>query len=379
MLSHIKQPCRVMFIFSDVNSSPQLIAILEKFQKKKVEFRLILLSKSGTKLCNNLDSLGIAYSLCSISSKYRIPLVFLSILKSIISLNPQAVYASGQFATLVAMPAAFLARVPVRVFTRHHSNFHQYFDMRLGLLVDKISNRYATKIIAVSKIVEKILISVENVPRSKVRIIYNGIALSEFQNRVNNLDATVSSRLNPAETIRIGVIARITELKGIEYSATAFVKFLGEFPNSHLSLVGAKADSFNEVSRILLSVPESNYDFVEFDTDIPKFLDSLDMLVHVPIAADIESFGLVYMEALAFGVPSIFTLSGILSEIPQIEKYAQIVPHRDAEAIYLAMINFANNSMTSLERFPPQLMSQFGIEEMADLYFDEIYSSLSPH
>jgi len=379
MFSLIKLPCEVLFIFSDVNTSPQLIAILEKFKKRKIEFRLILLGKGGTELCNNLDSMEISYSLCSISSKYRIPLIFLSILKRIIVLHPQAVYASGQFASLIAMPAAFLARVRVRVFTRHHSNFHQYFDMRLGLIADKVTNRYATKIIAVSKIVEKILISEENVPRTKVRIIYNGIALNKFENRIDAFDTTDSFRLNPAKTIQIGVIARLTELKGIDYTATAFVKFLSIFPNSHLSIVGAKSDSFNEVSRILLSVPESSYDFVEFNTDIPKFLDSLDMLVHVPIAVDIESFGLVYMEALAFGVPSIFTLSGILSEIPQIEKYAQIVPYRDSEAIYLAMINFANNSMTQLESFPPQLMSQFGIEEMADLYFDEIYSSLSPH
>ena len=379
MFSLIKLPCEVLFIFSDVNASPQLIAILEKFKKRKIEFRLILLGKSGTKLCNNLDSMEISYSLCSISSKYRTPLVFLSILKRIIVLHPQAVYASGQFATLIAMPAAFLARVRVRVFTRHHSNFHQYFDMRLGLIADKVTNRFATKIIAVSKIVEKILISEENVPRTKVRIIYNGIALNKFENRIDAFDTTDSFRLNPAKTIQIGVIARLTELKGIDYTATAFVKFLSIFPNSHLSIVGAKSDSFNKVSRILLSVPESSYDFVEFNTDIPKFLDSLDMLVHVPIAVDIESFGLVYMEALAFGVPSIFTLSGILSEIPQIEKYAQIVPYRDSEAIYLAMINFANNSMTQLESFPPQLISQFGIEEMADLYFDEIYSSLSPH
>jgi glycosyltransferase involved in cell wall biosynthesis len=100
------------------------------------------------------------------------------------------------------------------------------------------------------------------------------------------------------------------------------------------------------------------------------------MLVHVPIAIDIESFGLVYMEALAFGVPSIFTLSGILNEIPQVEKYAQIVPYMDSEAIYLAMIKFASNSLSSMDRFPLHLMSQFGIEEMADLYFDEICTDL---
>ena len=379
MVSFIKQPCTVLFIFSDAYSSPQLVAILESFLKQRVDFRLILLSKGGSKLCKNLDSLGISYSLRPISSKIRIPLVFLSILKSTIFSHPQAVYASGQFASLVAMPAAFLARTPIRVFTRHHSNFHQYYNMRLGLLADKITNKFATKIIAVSKIVEDILISKENAPQSKVKVIYNGIALTEFQNRADNLGANSDSQLNPAKPIQIGVIARLTELKGIEYTAAAFVKFLGDFPNSHLSLVGAKADSFCEVSRILSSVPSSNYDFIDFNSDIPSFFQSLDILVHVPIAIDIESFGLVYMEALAFGVPSIFTLSGILNELPQVEKYAQIVPYMDSEAIYLAMIKFASNSLSSMDQFPLHLMSQFGIEEMADLYFDEICTDLVFH
>jgi hypothetical protein len=48
----------------------------------------------------------------------------------------------------------------------------------------------------------------------------------------------------------------------------------------------------------------------------------------------------------------------------------------DSEAIYLAMIKFASNSLSSMDRFPLHLMSQFGIEEMADLYFDEICTDL---
>lgn len=377
MRNNLKPPCSVLFVFSDVNNSPQLVAILQKFGKEKVAFELIILGKGQSKLCVDLDLLGISYSLSTLSTKYVIPFRFLSILKRIVFLRPQALYASGQFATLIGMPAAFMARVPTRVFTRHHSNFHYYYNMKLGILADKIANRFATTIIAVSKIVEEILLSRENVPESKVKIIYNGIELDQFRKKPSGFETKMRLNSNSNGSMEIGVISRLTQLKGVTYVAEAFVKCLKAFPNAHLSLVGAKADSYPDVSRILSNSPTSSYDFVEFNSDIPKFLKSLNVLVHVPIAVDIESFGLVYVESLAAGVPSIFTVSGVLNEIPNIQEYAQIVPYMDSESIYQAMMNVLTGSMKPKDLFPQQSLSQFEIGVMADLYFSQISSGLS--
>lgn len=377
MTTNLKPHYTILFILSDVNNSPQLIAILQKFRREMVDFKLIILGVGHSKLCDDLHSLEIPYSLSAITSKYGIPGRFLFVLTKMIFLKPEVVYASGQFATLVGMSASFLARVPIRVFTRHHSNFHHYYNMKLGVIADRISNLFATKIIAVSKIVESILLSQEGVRKSKVKIIYNGIALNKFQNKVNNLDRTIGVPSKSTSTAQIGVISRLTELKGVTYTAEAFVKYLKLFPDAHLSLVGVRADSFSEVSTILSHIPSSSYNFVDFNQDIPQFLKSLDVLVHVPIAIDIESFGLVYLEALAVGVPSIFTLSGILNEIPHVEDYVQIVPYMNSEAIYLAMTEILNYRMTQKNRLPEQWLDRFDIEVMADLYFEEIFSSLS--
>jgi len=377
MASNLKTPHSVLFIFSDVNNSPQLISILQKFRTEKVDFKLIILGFGHNKLCDDLNSLEISYSLSTITSKYGIPGRFLFVLKKMIFLRPRVVYASGQFATLVGMSASFLARVPIRVFTRHHSNLHHYYNMRQGVIVDSISNLFATKIIAVSKVVEDILLLQEGVRKSKVKIIYNGIALNKFRNKVSDLDGAIGVLSKSTSTAQIGVISRLTELKGVAYTAEAFVKCLRFFPDAHLSLVGARADSFSEVSKILSGVPSSSYDFVDFNDDIPQFLKSLDVLVHVPVAIDIESFGLVYIESLAIGVPSIFTLSGILNEIPHVHDYAQIVPYMNSEAIYLAMTELLNHRMTQKNRLPQDWLERFDIEVMADLYFKEIFSSLS--
>jgi glycosyltransferase involved in cell wall biosynthesis len=59
--------------------------------------------------------------------------------------------------------------------------------------------------------------------------------------------------------------------------------------------------------------------------------------VHGPIDARSEAFGQTYVEALAAGVPSVFTLSGVAPEFIRNEHNALVVPFRDAESIYRAI------------------------------------------
>lgn len=365
---------KTLFVFSDVDKSPQLIAILRKFRQNGAEFDVILLGKARNTLCAGLDSLEIPYTLLAISSKSRIPSGFFILLSRILFLSPKAVYASGQFATFIGISSAYLARVPVRVFTRHHSDLHHYYSMKHGIIVDKISNLLATKIIAVSNTVKQILILQEKASSSKIKVIYNGIALENFQRTSQTHNRSIIGRASPSDNINIGVVARLTELKGIKYTALAFVKLLKVFPNAHLSLVGARADSYLEVSRILSDVDPSKYIFLESHPDIPGFLNSLDILIHVPIAVNIESFGLVYIESLAVGISSIFTVSGILNELLDKEKYMQLVPYKDSQAIYLAIMKILRGPPNQYAKIPKEWIDQFNLENMADLYYREIYA-----
>ena len=366
---------RAMLIFSDVDDSPQLIAILKKLQQEEVEFVLFLLGTSKKKLSSDLESLKIPYKFLSIAKKSKIPYGGAIIFRQLISLRPTVLYASGQFATLIGMITSFLVGVPNRVFTRHHSNFHTFYGMKQGILADKIGNLLSTKIIAVSEIVKSILILDVHVSASKIRLIYNGIELDRFQKGFNLTNDSRTLISGKSEDFEIGVISRHTHLKGIEYTATAFIRILDNLPHAHLTIIGAQSDSTSEILKILSVVESSRYSFINFTPNIPDFLASLDLFIHVPIDPGAESFGLVYIESLTIGVPSIFTKTGILHEIPNLEEYARIVPYMDSEAIYQAICDILSEPSNSRNRIPPEWIGQFNMELMANSYFRELFTA----
>ncbi|MBL0097760.1 MAG: glycosyltransferase [Bacteroidetes bacterium] len=67
--------------------------------------------------------------------------------------------------------------------------------------------------------------------------------------------------------------------------------------------------------RILKSqpkkLPSDSYIKIEFERDLFSLYSIFDYFIHAPIDPSVEAFGQVYIEALAAGIPSIFTLSGI--------------------------------------------------------------------
>ena len=69
-----------------------------------------------------------------------------------------------------------------------------------------------------------------------------------------------------------------------------------------------------------------------------------DIFIHVPIDLESEAFGLIYIEALAAGIPSIFTLSGVAPEFIQHELNALVVPHCSSTQITEQMNNLLKNN-----------------------------------
>ena len=68
-----------------------------------------------------------------------------------------------------------------------------------------------------------------------------------------------------------------------------------------------------------------------------------DIYTHVPISKSAEAFGQTYVEALASGTPSVFTLSGIANEFIIDKQNALVVPYKNSEAIYCSWNELIND------------------------------------
>ena len=202
----------------------------------------------------------------------------------------------------------------------------------------------------------------------KVRLIYNGVDLNNFRSTPSVFKEVPTLYIEKSPLFHIGVVSRFTEWKGVEYTATAFVRLNKEFPNSHLHIIGAFADSYPEVKNILSTVPVNAYTLDEINFNIPLFMHELDAFVHVPVGRDDEAFGIVYIEALASGIPCIFTQSGVINELETPDNYAHIVAFRNSEEIYLNLKRMIQGIKVTKIAAPESWLNQFSLDVMAKSY-----------
>ena len=355
----------ILFLFSDVNASPMLLQIVKNVQQSEYSFKVVVIGEIDLEICKGLQQLGIDPSLISKRSKYGLFWMLVSVTRQLLISRPKTILASGQYATILGILPAYTLRVRRRIFIRHHSNFHTKNRMRFGMFADLIANYLSTEIVAVSEVVKKILVNSEGVNSAKVILIHNGIDTERFL--AINFSREKLNSFNNNE-IRVGVISRMTGWKGVQYTVDAFIMLHSRFPNSHLNLVGAPADSYELIKDKLATLDPSAYTLISYHPDILGFLQSLDIFVHVPIGPQDEAFGLVYIEALASRTPSIFTISGVLHELSNPEKYAQIVPYQDSIAIFNEMVKILEVASLNGETVPQEWSQQYSLDTMGKRY-----------
>ena len=129
------------------------------------------------------------------------------------------------------------------------------------------------------------------------------------------------------------------------YSIDAFKILLSDYPNARLYLFGASenADYSVEIKNKLNLIPAKNICIVPFENNVFDLYQLFDIYIHVPVNPSCEAFGQTYVEALAAGIPSVFTLSGVAQEFIVHEENALVVPFKDSNAIYKAMLRLLND------------------------------------
>jgi glycosyltransferase involved in cell wall biosynthesis len=237
-------------------------------------------------------------------------------------------------ANIAGLLAAYLARVKKRIYTRHHSVYHHRFFPK-AVKYDRLVNYLATDIIAISENVRDILLKMENVNPSKIHLVHHGFRFADFDSVTNERIEILKNRYNAKNKYPVvGVISRFTWWKGVHYIIPAFKKLLKEYPDALLILANAGGDYKNEISKLLDELPDKNHIEIEFESDFIALYKLFDVFVHVPVDYQSEAFGQTYVEALASGIPSVFTLSGVGSEFIKNKHNAWVVHYKNEDEIY---------------------------------------------
>lgn len=247
-------------------------------------------------------------------------------------LTPEVVHCHMLDANLIGLVAAKTVGVPKRIYTRHHSTFH-HESHSSAVKYDKFSNWLATDIVAISQNVSKILIEKEGCNKDKIHLIHHGFDLSSFSKENVSEDLGLKYDISKNDGPVIGVVSRYMEWKGVVYIIQAFQEFLKKYPRAKLVLANAHGPYKKQIAAELKKIPKQNYVEIGFEQNLFALYQLFDIYVHTPINSEIEAFGQTYVEALAAGIPSIFTLSGIANEFIIDQENALVVPYKNSGAI----------------------------------------------
>lgn len=328
---------KLAYIISNIDKALAFEWLDDYLDKEKFDITFILLNPSGSVLENYLKEKQTQVYRVHYRGKKDVPSAFLKVRKILKKEKTQIIHCHLFDACFVGLLAAKSLGIKKRIFTRHYATFHhQYFPR--AVYYDRFLNYLASDIIAISENVRNVLVEKEKVKAKKVHLIHHGFPLENFENVSDDNIKILQEKYNTASHFPIiGVIARWTHWKGIQFIIPAFQKLLKDYPNVCLVLANASGEFRSEIEKLLTELPKNSFREIVFEQDLFTLYRLFDVYVHVPINLEIEAFGQTYIEALASGVPSVFTLSGVANEFIENENNALAVPFEDSEAIYQAI------------------------------------------
>jgi glycosyltransferase involved in cell wall biosynthesis len=166
------------------------------------------------------------------------------------------------------------------------------------------------QVIAISKAVKDWLVESRGIPEEKISVVYYGIEQSAF---ADGNGQTVASA-GPNGQVVIGSIGRLEHRKGHDILIRAMPEVVAKVGDVRLLIAGHDpfqyAGTLNSIIRDLGL--ERNVELVGFQSDVPAFLNSLDVFA---FASRAEGFGQVLAEAMASGTPVVATDISPINEV----------------------------------------------------------------
>lgn len=211
-----------------------------------------------------------------------------------------------------ALIAARLAGVPVRIITKQDTGYHWFYAPQ-GVRYDRLNNRNATHIVAVSEECRRFVLENEKADPAKVSLIHHGIPFETLTASTEERKAKLIRRFGLDGKFIIGTVARLIPWKGYVAIAETAALLAGEMPDAHFLWAG-EGDQKEELLRLLRE--RKIEDRVTFTgwidrEDIPSLYAIMDVYLH---AASYEPFGFVIAEAMANGTPVVSTPTGAAAD-----------------------------------------------------------------
>lgn len=341
---------KAVVCISNVIDSPIYRQIIRTLIQNNWDVTYIFFGKETKSLMKYAESLGLKVLFYQNLSRTKAFSYVFKIGILILRIKPIITMTFGQTATLIGFTSSTFSSKSTRIYLRMHTSMNKVERHRFGSFYDRFSNFLAHKIVVPNDNTKEYLIGCESVNSDSIEVISFGFELDDFKHLNEDRKQKFQEEygLN-IDLFYIGIASRFAPAKGLEYSIPAIAKLMDEYPNIRLVLAGVGERITNEFQSLLTQLDTDRYLLIDRVADMSAFYNSIDLFVHTPIDSTVESFGLVYVEAMATGLPCIFTLSGIAKDIAVHDVNCLVVEYKNESSIYNAIKRIYNDAELALK------------------------------
>lgn len=236
-------------------------------------------------------------------------------------------------ASIVGLLAARLARIPLFILTRHHSDQVHMIGTRAHVALDRFAARHADRVVVLSNAVRDFMVASDHIDAAKIQVIYQGFDFEKFS-ASDDEGRRVRAELNLGNDFVVGCIGRLVKLKGQNLLLAAIKELLPNIPNIRVLLVGGGSRDYLEEEARRLGV-EDRVIFAGFRKDVAACVSAADVVVHPSLT---EAFCQVLIETMAVGRPLITTSVGGALEVVTQGETGLVIPPSDVAAIRDAIL-----------------------------------------
>ncbi len=219
----------------------------------------------------------------------------------------------------------------------HVSTCHGFFKPRF---FRRIFPCWGKRVVAISRPVEEHLIRDFHVDPSKVVLIPNGIDLAEFSIPTKEAREAKRRQYNISGGPIVGIIARLSDVKGHVYLIKAFKDVLERFPSAKLLIVGEGSEEKN-LRRLVNDLQLSSH--VTFFKIVDRTAEMMPLFDVFVMPSLQEGLGLSVMEAQAMGLPVVASRVGGLPDLIEHNRTGVLVEPQNSQTLACAITTVLEN------------------------------------
>jgi glycosyltransferase involved in cell wall biosynthesis len=230
------------------------------------------------------------------------------------------IHAHTRVTQVLGSLVSFFARVPMV------TTAHGYYKPRFGR---RLFGCWGKRVIAISPLVAQELEKSHRVPKSKLRVIFNGMDIEGYRKRVLEAEADAFRRQLGvgSETFLIGCISRLVRDKGHEVLIEAAAK-LSKKHDIFLVMIGDGRQKKRILDLIQKHKLQKKAALLPARPQLEEVFAALDVFVHP--ATFKEGFGLTVLEAMAAKIPVVVSDIWAINSIIRNHVNGFLVPPKNA-------------------------------------------------